>query len=255
MLPLPPSVKESLYETYQNAPNRLPAHHCKQLADDFRIRNKEPERNLIVFRGGSLARIFSDVEMAAIREAVKSCIAFRKGDAPMTVIRQEDGWLCGACNLFRFVPKESLPEGLSAEEHRLALQYLAFELLFRDALELHSVLLLVGDHFTNLEQKREFARTKRRTKASKSESSPADFARTEPEHAVEEQENADALLEQPSPLSVGGYVSHRIWGTGRLTERTLHARQAFWSVVFPDGEKRLSEQWLMSNCTIREPNG
>ncbi len=209
---------------------------CKRLAERFRAMTGEPDRGVVIYRGGVICRAWSDVEDGAVRESAKHLIAFRRGNAALTITEGKESFFVTQEGIALFIEKKELPclDFMSKE----ALVLYATERILKDAFDMHSVLYSTPTSFVNLEQKRAIARQNRDRGQGvgdeKTEGSPSSS-------------KTQTNTEQPV-LTVGQSVQHRVWGQGRLLERQIRSADAFWRVSFDVGEKTMSEEWLIANC-------
>ncbi len=237
---IPEPIKSALLTALNKERHATPS-ACKQIAERFRAISGEIDRGIIVYRGATFTRTFSNVEAGAVREGVKNFISFRRAPCPLTVTKTPTGFLASAGNIFLFLEEAELPPlGASFD---VALPLYAAERMRKDAFDLRAVLYSTAQGFTNLEQKRILSRGKR----SKPLPATPDAAHA-PQPSV--QDLSTAPKEAPSPLSPGTRVFHRLWGAGQLLGCDRRASDAFWRVSFDQGEKSLSEHWLLSNCTL-----
>lgn len=234
-LRLPSALEHTMKCLYRAAPVSLPAQECKQLADLLRSFSDPVFQNLIVYGGGTIVRVFSDVEYAAVKESTKSCISFRRSDMPIAVVELENFLLCSADSLFLILPKDSLPRHEDPETTRALLWYIQ-ERMLRDSLLLRPVLFFKGTSFVNIQQKKELSRPKKQRAQAGPSSLEIPCVQVAPETFS-------------SSLREGETVYHRVWGQGRLIQKDLRAEDAFWQVLFGESKKTLSERWILSNCT------
>lgn len=237
LLKLSKKSEKAMMQKITEMNRHLPAHICKNLADRFRHLSGEEQRGIIVYQGGTITRVFSDIEDAAIKEGTKSCIAFRKGENSLSVEKTNHGWLCSRNNLYVFIHENDIPD--AGEENDRMLKWYATERIFGDAIELQPVLFCTPQGFSNLEQKRSIHRMHRREPTSSA-------------YSYQISDIEPPLSNEPfsSSLREGARVKHRIWGTGCLMKPDLRIGDAFWQVRFETSEKILSEKWLLENCTI-----
>lgn len=237
LLKLSEKSEQAMMQKISEVNRHLPAHICKNLADRFRHLSGEEQRGIIVYQGGTITRVFSDIEDAAIKEGTKSCIAFRKGEDTLFVEKIKHGWLCSRNNLYILIHENDIPD--AAEETDRLLKWYATERIFADAIALQPVLFCTPQGFSNLEQKRNTHRVRRRESTSSL-------------YACQISDIEPTASNEPfsSSLYEGAKVMHRVWGTGYLMKQDLRIGDAFWQVRFEKIEKILSEKWLLENCTI-----